>query len=216
MSNLTKEQIEHYAGRGFLATGSHAKLVGEVAFEPPVTAHDCVILGPSHIGRYTEIGDFAHIAPHSRIGRYCSLATGCAIGASEPPLDWLSSHGFQHGGLAGAQVATRPWPETATRLGHDVRVGAHAVILAGVTIGDGAVIAPGAVVTTDVPPYGIVTGNPAKAAKTRFAKKLVAELLALAWWDLPAAEIQDLPFDDIAQCLALLREIRRRLPVSPG
>ncbi|MEJ0070803.1 MAG: CatB-related O-acetyltransferase [Pseudomonadota bacterium] len=170
-----------------------------------------MIVGPAHIGRHSTIGDFSHVAPQTTIGRYCSIANSCTIGAPPPSLDWLSTHAFQQRGLIGATIATRPWEPPATKLGHDVSIGANAVVLAGLTIGDGAAVEAGSVVTRDVPPYAVVGGNPAKVMKTRFSRKIVAELLSLAWWDLPPAELAALPFDDIGQCVARLREIRRRI-----
>lgn len=70
-----------------------------------------------------------------------------------------------------------------TVIGHDVWLGYDAMILPGVTVGDGAVVASRAVVTKDVPAYAIVAGNPARVVKQRFSEAEVAQLLALRWWD---------------------------------
>ena len=69
--------------------------------------------------------------------------------------------------------------------------GYEAVILAGVTIGDGAVIGARAVVTKDVPPYAIVGGVPARVIRSRFTEETVKALLRLKWWDWPAERIQE-------------------------
>jgi len=212
MSNLTKEQIEQYAAQGILVTGTHAKLSGNISFEPPITLQDCVIVGPTYIGRHSYVSDFTHVAQQTTIGRYCSIGNSCTIGAQPHPLAWMSSHPFQYLGLAGADISTRPWPWTSTRLGNDVWIGSNVVVLGGVIIGDGAAVGAGAVVTQNVPPYGVVVGNPARLLKSRFDKETVTELLVLKWWDLPAVEIRGLPFDDITECLAQLRQIRRRIP----
>ncbi|TLU65218.1 CatB-related O-acetyltransferase [Thalassotalea litorea] len=74
-------------------------------------------------------------------------------------------------------------------IGNDVWIGARAIILDGVKIGDGAIIAANAVVTKDVPPYAIVTGVPAKINSYRFEKERINELLKLKWWDLPIEEV---------------------------
>ena len=76
-------------------------------------------------------------------------------------------------------------------IGNDVWIGYEAVILAGVTIGDGAVIGSRAVVTKDVPPYTIVGGVPAKTIRRRFDKDTVEELLRLRWWDWPEEMIRE-------------------------
>ena len=74
-------------------------------------------------------------------------------------------------------------------VGNDVWIGFEAVILAGVTIGDGAIVGARAVVTKDVPPYTIVAGVPARPVRKRFSEEEIAALTALKWWDLPPAQI---------------------------
>ena len=74
-------------------------------------------------------------------------------------------------------------------VGNDVWIGFEAVILAGVKIGDGAIIGARAVVTKDVPPYTIVGGVPAKTIRKRFSDEDIATLMELKWWDLPPARI---------------------------
>lgn len=75
-------------------------------------------------------------------------------------------------------------------VGNDVWIGYEAVVMAGVTIGDGAIVASRAVVTCDVPPYAIVGGVPAKVIKYRFDPATVESLLAIKWWEWPAETIR--------------------------
>ena len=75
-------------------------------------------------------------------------------------------------------------------LGNDVWIGYEAVVMAGVTIGDGAIVASRAVVTRDVPPYAIVGGVPAKVIKYRFDQATVENLLRIKWWEWPAERIR--------------------------
>ena len=70
-----------------------------------------------------------------------------------------------------------------TVIGNDVWIGYEAVILPGVTIGDGAIVAATSVVTKDVPPYTVVGGNPAKPLRQRFSEETIAHLLEIAWWN---------------------------------
>lgn len=76
-----------------------------------------------------------------------------------------------------------------TVIGNDVWIGWKATILPGVTIGDGAIVAAGAMVARDVPPYAVVAGNPARVVRMRFSEAEIAELLRIRWWDWDIAEI---------------------------
>lgn len=77
----------------------------------------------------------------------------------------------------------------SVRIGNDVWIGLHVLILSGVTIGDGAVVGAGSVVAKDVAPYSVVVGNPARAVRSRFPPHEVKRLLALQWWDWSGEEI---------------------------
>ena len=89
-------------------------------------------------------------------------------------------------------------------IGHDVWVGRSAIVLPGVTVGHGAVIGAGSVVTKDVPPYAIVAGNPAKLIRFRFDQDTVGKLMLIQWWDWPDGRLCDLGavFNDIDKFLA--------------
>ena len=93
-------------------------------------------------------------------------------------------------------------------IGNDVWIGFEAVILAGVTIGDGAIIGARAVVTKDVPPYTIVGGVPARPIRKRFSDEDIAALLALKWWDLPPAQLLERIKYIQSGNLAALKEMR--------
>jgi virginiamycin A acetyltransferase len=123
------------------------------------------------------------------IGKFCALATGVAfimnganhamMGFSTYPFN-IFGQGWEEGfdwGTIQAGIKGN------TVVGNDVWIGQEATIMPGVTIGDGAIIAAKAVVTADVPPYAIVGGNPARIIRKRFADDVIAELLAIRWWD---------------------------------
>lgn len=129
------------------------------------------------------------------IGKFCSIACGAKFlfNSANHSLTSLSTYPFpiffEEWGLERAQV-TRAWDHKGDIvIGNDVWIGYEAVILAGVTLGDGAIIGTRAVVTKDVPPYTIVGGVPAKPIRKRFSDDTIAALLALRWWDWPEERI---------------------------
>lgn len=129
------------------------------------------------------------------IGKFCSIACGAKFlfNSANHSLTSLSTYPFpiffEEWELERAQV-TRAWDHKGDIvIGNDVWIGYEAVILAGVTIGDGAIIGTRAVVTKDVPPYTIVGGVPAKPIRKRFSDDTIAALLALRWWDWPEERI---------------------------
>ena len=129
------------------------------------------------------------------IGKFCSIACGAKFlfNSANHSLTSLSTYPFpiffEEWGLERAQV-TRAWDHKGDIvIGNDVWIGYEAVILAGVTIGGGAIIGTRAVVTKDVPPYTIVGGVPAKPIRKRFPDDTIAALLALRWWDWPEERI---------------------------
>lgn len=129
------------------------------------------------------------------IGKFCSIACGARFlfNSANHTMCSLSTYPFplffEEWGLDSKDV-TPAWDNKGDIVvGNDVWIGYEAVVLAGVTIGDGAVIGTRAVVTKDVPPYTIVGGVPAQPIKKRFPDKAVADLLEIRWWDWPREKI---------------------------
>jgi len=130
------------------------------------------------------------------IGSFCSIGSGAAFimaGNQGHRHDWISTFPFFwmpdvpafEGALNGYCAAGN------TIVGNDVWIGSEALVMPGITIGDGAVIATRAVVTRDVAPYAIVGGNPASVIRKRFDEDLIAHLLELRWWDWSDAQLRD-------------------------
>jgi len=127
------------------------------------------------------------------IGKFCSIADDVEIFlGGNHRTDWVTTYPFP---------VFREWPEARgvqghpatrgdVRIGHDVWLGSGSVILSGVTVGHGAVVACRAVVTRDVPPYSIVAGNPATVVRARFTQDQVERLLRAAWWDWEPARLR--------------------------
>lgn len=125
------------------------------------------------------------------VGKYSSVGGTYLLGGEHRP-DHLTTYPFRIlWSLPGAGEDGVPRPTDDTHVGSDVWTGYESMMLAGITIGDGAVVAGGSVVKYDVPPYAIVGGAPAKVLKYRFAEDEIATLLEMKWWDWPADVIRD-------------------------
>ncbi len=131
---------------------------------------------------------FPFIGDKLIIGKFCALATGVKFimnGANHKILGF-STYPFQIFGNGWEKVTPQPGElpnKGDTVIGNDVWIGYEAVIMPGVKIGDGAIIASKSVVTKDVLPYSVVGGNPAKEIKKRFADDVIEKLLEIAWWN---------------------------------
>lgn len=150
-----------------------------------------------------EMGAFSYQVSGSciaaRIGRYCSFGEEVQIGRQNHPTTWASTSpafylcdqmialadGFRGASDYHAYSITAdeaPTHARITTIGNDVWIGHGALICAGVTIGDGAIVAAHAVVSKDVPPYAVVAGNPAVIKRFRLPVQLISPMLRCRWW----------------------------------
>ena len=178
--------------------------------------------------RRYNIGKYSYMGTHSRIGnrketvigKYTSIADYVQLGLSQHPSSFLSTHPFQYvksstlysGGRDGMleTPAARVIDISKTsirsvRVGNDVWIGFGTLVMDGVSIGDGAIIGAGAVVTKNIPPYAVAAGVPAKIIRYRFDEKTIRELLEIKWWDYPEKIITNLPFDNVPECIRILK-----------
>jgi phosphonate metabolism protein (transferase hexapeptide repeat family) len=169
--------------------------------------HDGCSIDDANFGAYVEIGQGSRIA-HSSIGDYsycdryadianttlgkfANIAAFVRIGATDHPMEKASLHHFHYRSAsyfddAADDAAWFAHRQTRrTMIGHDTWIGHGAQVRPEVTIGHGAVIAGGAIVTKDVAPYMIVAGIPAVPLRARFSDAVAERMLALAWWDWP-------------------------------
>lgn len=129
------------------------------------------------------------------IGKFCSIACGARFifNSANHKMSSLSTYPFplffEEWNLDYKNVVDSWDNKGDIIIGNDVWIGYEAVIMAGVTIGDGAIIGTRAVVTKDVEPYTIVGGVPAKIIRKRFSKEVIEDLLELKWWNWPKAKI---------------------------
>lgn len=182
---------------------------------------NAVIKDPQiEVGDYTIYNDFVanpllfeknnvlyHYPIHREkliIGKFCSIACGTKFlfNCANHTLKSLSTYTFplfyEEWELEKSNITTAWDNKGDIVIGNDVWIGYEAVIMAGVHIGDGAIIAARAVVTKDVPPYTIVGGTPAKEIRKRFDAEVIQQLLILKWWNWST--------DKIRQCLPYIAE----------
>lgn len=157
---------------------------------------------------YPEFGD------RLTIGKFCAIASGTKfiMGPANHRISSATTYPFA---VFGGEWAKRVPPHMDqlprkgdTVIGNDVWIGRECVIMPGVKIGDGAIVAAYSVVVKDIPPYWVAGGNPAKPLKPRFDEELTALLLDFRWWDLPPEQLADwLPL----LCDPDLEKLRRAL-----
>ena len=169
------------------------------SIHPTASVSDCTL------GRYTEVGAFTSLAQsamddysyvvnnseiiYTTIGKFCSIAAHTRINPGNHPMHRASQAHFTYRASAyfdGVEDDAEffAWRRShPVSIGHDVWIGHGAIILPDRSIGTGAVIAAGAVVTKDVEPYTITVGSPAKPLRRRFDERTADRLQSLAWWN---------------------------------
>ncbi|WP_062267187.1 type B chloramphenicol O-acetyltransferase [Endozoicomonas arenosclerae] len=129
------------------------------------------------------------------IGKFCSIGSGVSFimaGNQGHRSDWVSTFPFFYQDNEMASKAVDGFQRVGnTLVGHDVWIGAEAMIMPGITIGNGAIIGSRAVITKDVTEYAVVAGNPAKQIKQRFKSEAINQLLEMQWWNWPEETIRD-------------------------
>lgn len=151
--------------------------------------------GPDKFVERCVLHHYPFIGDRLVIGRFCAIAEGARfiMNGANHAMSGFSTYPFNifgHGWEEGFDIAS--WEKENrgdTVIGNDVWIGMEAIVMPGVTIGHGAIVAAKSVVTHDVPPYAIVAGNAAKVVKTRFDERTVEKLIRLAWWDWPIDKI---------------------------
>ena len=144
------------------------------------------------VGRYTYpnpppvvyyVGDTTKV----HIGAFTSIAAGAELlMGGEHNIDWVTTFPLRiRMNLPGFLLDGQPSSKGDINVGNDVWLGRHSRVMSGVTIGDGAVVAAGAIVSKDVPPYAVVGGVPAKLLRFRFEPAQIQALLRIKWWEWP-------------------------------
>lgn len=211
-------------------------LHGTMRLNPGARIIKSTIAGPLYLNKNTQVGPDVFAGKYVGLNENCFIARGsigafCAIGARTAinpfnhPTDWLSTNEFQYHPKSFdwveeyndfVRLERTPDMFPKVSIGNDVWTGHNVNVMAGVNVGDGVVIAAGAVVTKDVPPYAIVAGVPASIKRFRFPEKTIERLLRVKWWELELSELSGLPFRDVDRCLDMIEAIRANAPVAPA
>ena len=189
-------------------------LGGSLTLSPLAEIRGSFVGGRNVVGMYSSVNrstieSFSNIGVSSYlsdsiVGRFTLIGSRVSIGGFGHPLNNLSIGAFQWGQSLGAwgypkdfsanfDSSTRP-KEVLTEIGSDCWIGDNSVILAGRKLGHGCVVGAGSVVTSDVPPYAIVVGNPARVIRFRFSDRLISELLETHWWELDLEDLVGVDF----------------------
>ena len=194
----------------------------EIYVKPTITNSNIIV------GDFTYIADsefeshVTHFYPWSRdkliIGKFCQIATGVEFVMNDANHQMNSVSTFPFYTLEGwdmdAPAASDMTFKGNTVIGNDVWIGQKAVILPGVNIGDGAIIGANSVVGSNVAPYTIVAGNPAKLIRKRFDDELIGLMLRFKWWDKSVEEINSLiPILTCSDLEKVKEEIEARLDI---
>lgn len=180
---------------------------------PDPYLHPGAVVRNSRLGSFVEIGEGTHILEsvmddysytaryadiaYSVLGKFVNVAAFTRLNPGEHPYHRASLHHFMYRSSyywpgVPDEAEVFDWRRSRpVRVGHDTWIGHGAVIMKGVTIGNGAIIAAKAVVTKDVEPYAVVAGTPAKFIKWRHPRAVADRLQALAWWDWPHDRLHD-------------------------
>jgi acetyltransferase-like isoleucine patch superfamily enzyme len=182
--------------------GSKSNIFGSIISDNVTVSSNCIIscstiredafvydgssLHEVEVGRFSYVGRDS-VLGQTTIGRFCSLGPELLCGHGEHPTDFVSSSPVFYSTRKQCRVSFSDKDyfaeKKAITIGHDVWIGARALIRDGVNIGHGAIIGAGTIVLVDVPPYAIVGGVPAKLIRFRFAEDIIKKLLEVKWWE---------------------------------
>jgi chloramphenicol O-acetyltransferase type B len=177
--------------------------------ERQVVIYPRAYLKDSSFGSYSYLNENSIVGRVS-VGRFCSIGPHFLCGYGEHPVNFLSTSPvfYSTQKQCGTSFADRDYFTEARRtsIGHDVWIGARVFVRDGVRIGNGAVVAAGAVVVKDVPDYAVVGGVPARLMRYRFDGGVIRELLDIRWWDWDEAKLRRaqpmMAGEDVASFLA--------------
>lgn len=162
--------------------------IQNVTFEGKNAVPDrCNFSGAIKIGYATTLGYNNLLGGTITIGKYCQLGADVALHATNHPMSYITTY-INHNLFQGSLKQLKD--ENEIKIGNDVWIGHGVIVVGNITIGNGAILAAGSVVTKDVPAYTIVAGVPAKAIRKRFSDSIIKEIEDLKWWDKSDEELE--------------------------
>ncbi|WP_219842110.1 CatB-related O-acetyltransferase [Aureitalea marina] len=173
--------------KGVRITG-FSRGLANVEFEGKNQVPDrCNFSGEIKIGYATTLGYNNFLHGHITVGKYCQFGADVALHATNHPMNYLTT--YINANLFEGELKQLK-EQREILVGNDVWIGHNAMIVGNVSVGNGAIVAAGAVVTKDVPAYAVVAGVPAKIVKMRFSDEVIAKIQDLKWWDMTQTELQ--------------------------
>jgi phosphonate metabolism protein (transferase hexapeptide repeat family) len=182
------------------------KLGAEPFIHPTAQVRDSRFGAYCEVGARTKVsecsfGDYSYIVAdadiiYATVGKFCSIAAHTRINPGNHPLERVALNHFTYRssayGLGEDDADFFQWRrDHHVTLGNDVWIGHGAILLPGVSVGNGAAIGAGAVVSKDVPPFAIGVGVPGRVLRYRFTPEIIAALERIAWWDWPHARLRE-------------------------
>ncbi|GAB1309283.1 DapH/DapD/GlmU-related protein [Urechidicola sp. KH5] len=149
---------------------------------------NCNFSGEITVDYRTTLGNNNYLHGKIQVGKYCQFGADVALHATNHPSTYLST--YINKNLFNGELKSLK-QEGKIIVGHDVWLGHSVVIVGNVNIGNGAIIAAGAVVTKDVEPFSLVAGVPSKKIKMRFSDEIIEEIQELKWWDMNDEELEN-------------------------
>jgi acetyltransferase-like isoleucine patch superfamily enzyme len=214
IDGLTDEMLQQEEYYVFLG-----RMFGEVTLEAPANIFNAVIRGECQVGAFSFFNSSCEFNS-STMGRYCSIGQHVIVNPGMHPTNFLSTSPMASdaAGVSAGMTQSRLYKSIAlthqlrpqqtknnrVEIGHDVWVGARAIIMRGVRIGTGAIVAANAVVTKDVPPFTVVGGVPAQIIKYRFEPALANRILASEWWLYDLSLLAERNYSEVERFLDLI------------
>lgn len=148
----------------------------------------CQLFGDVHVGEGSKFNQHIEVVGELDVGKYCALAPDILFQQKNHEIHKPAMQGRFYGRVLDSEL--EHMESGPISIGNDVWIGARSIVLSGVTIGDGAVVGAGSIVTDDVEPYSVVAGVPASQIKWRFPEEVREKFMEIEWWERSETELR--------------------------